>query len=147
MCPNGWKKFNNHSCFWVSDSQANFKNASEKCTGQGGKLADISTKNEYAFLRKQLYNGTKNIDAWIGLYKKADAKTFTYNSSNAEPNYTSLGVLFQLPETFVRQNEYCVTMLIAKDATIWEAKQCDRKLHSYVCQTKAYKGKNDRNFR
>lgn len=146
MCPNGWKKFNNHSCFWISNSQENFKNARNTCIGKGGKLATISTKDEYRFVSKQLYNGTENIDAWIGLHKKANTEKFTYNSSNTEPNYGSLGVMF-IPEDLITQNEYCVTILVAKDETIWKAKQCDQKLLSYVCQTKVYKGKNDRNFR
>ena len=88
------------------------------------------------------------MEAWIGLHKKENAKTFTYALPNTEPDYASLGVKFiQIPEKdFNIQNEYCVTMLIAKDDPIWEAKQCDQKLHSYVCQTDIYKGTNDRNI-
>lgn len=149
MCTNDWKKISNNSCFWLSNVPSNFKNASEACVRKGGKLTSISTKDEYDFLRKEFYDSTSsNIEAWIGLYKKANAKTFTYTPLNTEPDYASLGVKFvQIPEKdFNIQNEYCVTMLIAKDEPIWEAKQCDHKLHSYVCQTDIYKGRNDRNI-
>ena len=127
---------------------SNFKNANETCVRNGGKLVRISTKDEYDFLKKEFYDSRRgNIEAWIGLYKKENAKTFTYALPNTEPDYGSLGVKFvQIPEKDTNQSEYCVTMLIAKDDPIWEAKQCDRKLHSYVCQTDIYKGTNDRNI-
>jgi hypothetical protein len=135
VCQNGWKRFNN-LCYWISKTTLNFNKAQQNCTARGAKLAEIYTKSEYEFLRKRLYDGVDSIDAWFGLQKVANVTKYTYSQSS-EPNYTAIGVHF-IPDI----SKHCVTIVLPKHDATWEAKQCDLKLNSYVCQTEINRGKN-----
>ena len=135
-CPTNWMQ-RSDSCFSLEAKKLNFTAAEKLCARKWrAKLAEFFTENDYKFVRKELSRGIDSwLDVWLGLRKDTNAKKYTYISDNSEPNYNSLGVKLIPTASTDSQRKYCVTMQLAKYKAKWEAKQCDSKLHSYVCQT------------
>ena len=124
------------------EKKSNFTAAEKLCAREWkAKLAEFFNENEYKFVRKELSKRTNGrLDVWLGLRRDTNAEKYTYLSDNSEPNYNSLGVKFIQTLATDSQRKYCVTMQLAKDKAAWEARQCNLKLRSYVCQTEINRG-------
>ena len=135
-CQAGWQKFKNNTCLWISKTALNFTMAQQTCRVKGGKLADISTKDEYEFLRKQVYQDSAIIEAWFGLHKNA--------TNYAHQQRLRIGPDYSLTEECgaTEQNECCATLTLANTSNIWEEKPCESKLNHYVCMTEVNRAKN-----
>ena len=122
------------SCYHLSTESLIYTEAKDKCIAMNNsKLVEISSKQEYEFLRKQFRKGNEIIQVWFGLHKNANASNYQY-SDGSKPNFNDLDVKF-IPQT--KSSEmYCVSMELAETSVKWEAKNCLVTLKSYVCETK-----------
>ncbi|XP_028418642.1 uncharacterized protein LOC114544109 [Dendronephthya gigantea] len=119
-CREGWRPHRN-SCYALAIKPLAYNEAEQNCIRINSTLVEISTKQEYEFLRKRLHTGDEIIEVWIGLQNETSAN-----------NFDTLGG-HVITET---RSKNCVRMELAKTSVIWEAKKCNATLKSYVCETR-----------
>ncbi|MGH0115131.1 UNVERIFIED_CONTAM: hypothetical protein FKN15_070651 [Acipenser sinensis] len=67
LCPEGWKKGYNGSCYFIFTQYASWDSANESCSKLGAHLAVIEDKEEL----KTIYSATRDsFTYWIGLSRR-----------------------------------------------------------------------------
>ncbi|XP_029968471.1 C-type lectin domain family 10 member A-like [Salarias fasciatus] len=71
VCPSGWKKLENDSCYFISDQRGSWDEGREDCKQRGADLVVIESSEEMNFL-------AKNINSWIGLNDREQEGTWKW---------------------------------------------------------------------
>ena len=92
QCPDGWRNFQNSSCYLHTGQTAQWTNARKACANLGGDIVKTNSSVENSFVTKLMSRSS-----WIGIFRDmtTGAKDFIWsdwskivysNWANGEPN-------------------------------------------------------------
>ncbi|XP_027761880.1 C-type lectin domain family 4 member E-like [Empidonax traillii] len=127
-CPKGWKRFQN-SCYFLSLDKMSWAESEQNCTGMGSQLVVINSEEEQVFLSKQIKQGARGEDFYIGL--RAEIKDQWQWVDKTPYNVTA--AFWQRNEPSDNKDEDCVA--IHRDSEIpnnWNNVRC--LMYHRICE-------------
>ncbi|XP_065844501.1 uncharacterized protein [Oscarella lobularis] len=124
VCPNGWTKLGNRSCFKRVHAKQTWDDSLIDCEMMGGSLARITSVQEQNLLNSKILNGE---EAWIGLNDRFNEGFYVWadGSSLVYVNWSPSEVV---KNASLQREHDCV----AASTSHWKTKTCTEKKPS-VC--------------